>query len=120
MSRGFQAQKVESGDLYQVSSNNLWSTGENNKSETKDEYGRRISKRVNFNLGEILEIRYPYQWHVRTEDGKYFHIKPEDLEEHCKPYGKIKGDVKSANNKSLEDILKEKLFDKAILCVVTE
>ncbi len=118
--KAFQTTKVEVGDLYKVSTDDLWSSGESHNGKGCDDFGRTVKSLVNFKQGEIIEIRYAYQWHIRTSDNKYFHILPEKLVEHCMPFGKIKEDIRSMNNHNLKEIIDNQLFDKAVLCVVVD
>lgn len=107
---------VKVGDLYQVCTEDFWCTTNKNQIG-EDDFGRNTKYTINFKLGEIIEIRYAYEWHIRTVDNVYMHVDPSELELNCKPFGRIHSDVSFSNGKNLKEILDEKLYDKAIFCV---
>jgi hypothetical protein len=74
--------------------------------KTDDKSGRYTLIRV----GEKIEIRYPYAWHFRTEDNKYFQAEPEEIKRACSLYGEIIWEVKLENKANLEEILRLKLY----------
>jgi hypothetical protein len=86
--------KIEQGYILEVKKSFLTSCGD---SHTK--------RPVQIQKGEKIEIRYPYQWHFRTEDNEYYHAKPEVLEKNCEPFGIILEEVRWHNKASLSQIL---------------
>ncbi len=62
---------------------------------------------------EFIEIRYPFEWHFRTESSEYAHLYPEDILRYCRLYGKINEDVRFGNRHSLKEIMEQHLY-KAI------
>jgi len=99
--------KIEVGQIWQVIDGDFWS------SEKSRYYSQEFDKRqvrVNFKRGELIEIRYPFAWHLRTVDNIYIHAHPQDILKHCRYYGTIFEDVQQANRKDLKDILREKLY----------
>ena len=95
--------KIEQGQIWEVTKEGFLTSGEHN------DYNRPLSLKI----GEKIEIRYPYQWHFRTEDGNYFHATPEMIVSKCKLLGIIWGKIRWNNNAKLEEILRLKLYDIA-------
>ena len=93
---------VEVGQLYIVTTGSFWTSGKNNK----------FKRSVLLKKGEVIEIRYPYEWHFRTEDNHYFHVNPQVLEKNAVLFGTIWENVRFANRCELEDILKLGLYKK--------
>lgn len=62
--------------------------------------------------GEHIEIRYPYNWHYRTEDNIYMHSTDFDIKKHCVLLGEIDYKVRMNNKATLEEILKLELYTK--------
>lgn len=62
--------------------------------------------------GEKIEIRYPYAWHFRTEDNRYFQADELDILSHCILFGEIWENVKFANRCNLADILRLGLYER--------
>lgn len=96
-------EEVRQGMLLQVVTSNFLTSGENRESG---------SRQVKLKKGEIIEIRYPYAWHFRTEDNLYFHATEEMITKNCILYGKIWENVRSSNKATLEDILRLYLYDR--------
>jgi hypothetical protein len=95
--------KIEVGQIWEVVSDCFFT------SDKKSEYNRPIK----LAKGEKIEIRFPYEWHFRTEDNFYFHAFPEMIFENCKPFGVIMPDVRFNNKANLEEILRLKLYHEA-------
>ena len=101
--------KIEVGQIWEVADENFFATkdlrelGVKNDDRTARFYLRKGSK---------IEIRYPYEWHYRTEDNHYYNSKPEYILGKCKLYGVIDDDVKSKNKARLEEILRIGLYTK--------
>lgn len=93
---------IEQGQLYKVVTDNFVTTGKNNK----------IKRKVFLGKGEIIEIRYPYPWHFRTEDDNYFHAEPEMIEQNCELLGTIYEPVFFANKAKLAEIVSIQLYSK--------
>ena len=64
--------------------------------------------------GEKIEIRFPYEWHFRTEDNVYMQVSEETLLKNCRLFGTIWERVRFNNKASLEEILRIGLYDKAL------
>lgn len=94
--------KVEQGQLWKVISSNFFTSGDYNK----------FKRKIRLKKGEIIEIRFPYEWHFRTEDNHYFHATEETILKNCKIYGKIIDEVAFQNKANLEEILRLRLFRK--------
>jgi len=95
--------KIKVGQLYKVTGDNFITTGAHNT----------INRRVFFKKGEIIEIRFPYEWHFRTEDSSYFNATPETIVDNCEFIGTVYEPVRWDNIASLKDILKLRLYNKA-------
>lgn len=67
-------------------------------------------RQVHIQMGEIIEIRYPYQWHFRTIDNKYFHAKPEMVANNCDYFGSVLEEVRWHNRADLSEILRLRLY----------
>lgn len=79
----------------------FWTTGEDS--------GKRLTK-SKFVKGDIIEIRYPYEWHFRDEQQEYHHAKTVTLTKNCTFYGKIHEEIRFGNKHNLKEILEQKLF----------
>ena len=77
---------------------------------------RALGRKCQFfiHAGERIEIRYPYEWHFRTEDNVYLQADEKTLLTNCKLVGTIWDTVRSGNRASLEEILRIGLYDKAV------
>ena len=62
--------------------------------------------------GEILEIRYPYAWHFRTQSNHYDHASAEVLIKNCSFFGEVKDGIRFANKHDLKQILEQELYHK--------
>jgi len=60
--------------------------------------------------GERIEIRYPYEWHYRTEDNIYLNSSDEDIKKNCVLLGDIDEKVRTGNKAKLEEILRLNLY----------
>ncbi len=94
--------KIEVGQLYKVITDNFITTGKHNN----------IKRRVFLKKGEIIEIRFPSEWHFRTESAEYFNATPEMIRENCKLLGTIYEPVCFANRVNLADIIRLQLYNK--------
>lgn len=81
----------------------FWTSGESRSSGSNSRY-----QKILIESGEKLEVRYPYEWHLRTEDNNYFHISEETLRGSCILFGKIHEDVRFSSSKELSEILRDK------------
>lgn len=70
-----------------------------------------LNRQVKLKKGEKLEIRYPYEWHFRTEDNQYFHCEEVMILQNCKLIGKIWEKIKWQNEAKLDEILRLRLYD---------
>lgn len=67
---------------------------------------------VNLIKEEYIEIRYPFEWHFRTEDNQYFNATAAHIQDNCKFVGVIWSNVQQSSDATLADILRLKLYDK--------
>lgn len=96
---------VEVGQLW-VAVESFFSSGESNRK------GKRRCK-IEILLGEVIEVRYPYVWQMRTRgDNEYFHISETDLLEKCIHYADIDKEARFNNKHTLSAILEQNLFKK--------
>jgi len=91
---------MKQNEIYEVVTDNFLTSGESNKTKRP----LKIFK------GEKIEIRYPYDWHFRTEKNEYFHAKEEEILKNCKLIGVINEKIAWENLASLEEILRLKLY----------
>jgi len=94
--------KMEVGNIYEVITDYFFTSGESN------EYKRPIKLKK----GEKIEIRYPYEWHFRTEDDNYFHADVEMIDKNCELLGKVSPSIRFENKANLEEILRLNLYVK--------
>jgi len=94
--------EIKVGQIWEVTTDCFFTSGESNK------YNRRI----NLKSGEKIEIRYPYEWHFRTEDSHYFHAARQMIIDNCILFGTIWEKVRWQNNAKLSEILRLRLYDK--------
>ena len=87
----------------------IWKVKDSHFRTTKSD-PKRIPRVVLLNKGEFIEIRYPYEWHFRTADNKYYHAKPETFYKHAEHVATIYEEVRFGNRVELADILKHQLF----------
>jgi len=95
---------IEVGQLYIVDKP-FWTSGDTS------EYGNNIKRKMA--KGDIIEIRYPYEWHFRTVNNQYDHARTKTLAKYCTFYGKIHENVRFNNGRKLSEILAEELYIKA-------
>lgn len=95
--------KIEVGQIWQVCTEDFWSSGEHQKID-----GRKVA--MNLKNGEYIEIRFPYDWHFRTVDDKYDHATEKEILKNCRLIGHIFENTRRANNKKLQSILSENLY----------
>lgn len=69
-------------------------------------------RRVVVDEGEIVEFRYHYGIHFRTDDGLYLYLDEKEFYENFTPYGLIWEKIKWHNTASLSEILRLKLYDE--------
>jgi len=93
--------KIAVGQIYIVESDNFTTSGRSNK------FGRPITLKKN----ELIEIRYPFNWHFRTLDNHYLHAESEDIKQHCRLFAVIWSDVRFNNKCNLSDIINLSLCD---------
>lgn len=91
---------IKQGNIYIVTTDNFF---------TSSKGGERS---VHIQKGELIEIRYPYEWHFRTIDNKYFHAEPEVILVNCELFGIIWDNVNFGNNCNLSDIVNLELFHR--------
>ena len=91
--------KIEQGYILNVKNPFLTSCGD---SDTK--------RPVQIQKGEKIEVRYPYEWHFRTEDNEYYHAEPKVLEENCDILGIVLKEVQWQNKANLAQILELHLY----------
>ena len=96
--------KIEQGMLLIVK-RGFWTSGDNSDG------GFRCKRFMP--KGEILEIRYPYEWHFRTSSNIYDHAPAKKLMANCEFFGYIKKDIRFENKHQLKSILEEKLYHSA-------
>lgn len=96
--------RISVGQLYKVD-RSFWTSGEHTSDGLRTK--RYITK------GSIIEIRYPYEWHFRTEGNVYCHAKPEALIKYCTFFGKIHEDVRFNNKHKLKEIIEDGLYTPA-------
>lgn len=94
---------IEVGMLIKVDKG-FWTSGDKNSHGFKS--------KIFIPKGEILEIRYPYQWHFRTQSNYYDHASAEVLVKNCSFFGAVKSDIRFENKHSLSEILEQELYHK--------
>jgi hypothetical protein len=63
-------------------------------------------------VNEIIEIRYPYEWHFRNTRGDYFQASEADIRKHTKFFGYVDEKIKFNNSHTLADILIKELYSE--------
>lgn len=101
--------KIEKAQIWQVATNEFWSTGKYEFYNIDDKNITRKLK-INFNLYEYIEIRYQTSWYIRTVDNVYIHVDENELLKHCRLIGYIKESIWIKNKHSLKEILEQKLY----------
>jgi len=96
--------EITQGQIWEVVTETFFTSG-------IDDKHRRPTKLAK---GEKIEIRYPYAWHFRTEDGFYLHATPEMIIENCKLFGVIWEKVRWQNCAKLKEILSLRLYEPAL------
>lgn len=92
--------KVEVGQIYKVLAGGLITTNE----------GNDLKRRVIIEAGELIEIRYPYEWHFRTQDNQYYHVEKGNMLKNCKLFGKVIEQVRFNGKANLDEIIRLKLY----------
>ena len=57
-----------------------------------------------------IEIRFPFEWHFRTEENEYFHNTPEEIHDKCIFLGTIDEEIRFNNKHKLKEILELNLY----------
>lgn len=70
-----------------------------------------FERKVLIEEGEVVEFRYHYPVHFRTQDNIYCVLDEKTFYEFFEPYGKIYNLVRFANKCELKDILEHELFE---------
>jgi len=101
---------VKVGYLYKVITDNFKDSGKH------DDFKNPVEKSIP--KGYILEIRYPFEWHFRTNkpykegcSNCWGHSCQKEIIENCKLIGQVNSIIQ-ANRSDLSDILENNLFDK--------
>ena len=93
--------KIEQGMLLLVK-RGFWTSG--HKTDGGFKCKRFIPK------GDVLEIRYPYEWHFRTSNDTYDHATTNKLSANCDFFGYVKSEINFQNKHSLRQILDDGLY----------
>ena len=94
--------EIKVGQIYEVVTENF----------LVDKDKKWFNRNVKLDLGEKIEIRFPFAWNFRTVDNNYFHATPEMIKLNCVLLGTIWENVRSGNEATLEEILRIKLYDR--------
>ena len=101
---------IKQGQIW-LAMSSFWSTGERLQFNRSFEKARRC--RIEIKKSEFLEVRYAYEWHLRTEDNIYFHVLPKTILDNCLLFGQIYETVDFENKTKLNEIMKKGLYDLA-------
>ena len=71
-----------------------------------------IKRKIQLEVGEIIEIRFPYAWHFRTIDNVYLQADEDVLAVNTKAYGRVWENVAFRNQCNLKIILDNNLYEK--------
>ena len=93
---------IRQGQIWRVDTNFFQTSGKSNS----------FKRPILLTKNELIEIRYPFDWHFRTLDNNYWHAETDEILKHCKPFGIIWSKVRSRNNCNLSEIVSLGLFDK--------
>ena len=93
--------KIEVGQIWEVITDNFLTSGDDDK---------KNSRQLKIYKGEKIEIRYPYEWHFRTEKNEYYHAKSEMIINNCALFGIIKPEINRNNKAKLEEIIRLELY----------
>jgi len=97
---------IKQGQILKIVTDNFTTSGEDTLE--KKYLGNRA---VLLRKHELIEIRYAYEWHFRTEDAIYFHATPEMIASNCEIFGVVDEKIEFNNNASLEEILRLGLYE---------
>lgn len=102
--------EIKVGQIWQVIDDEFWSSERSDSShKLREEYEKRTIM-INLKRGELIEIRYPTEWHYRTIDNLYLHSEPIDILKHCRLYGIINEDIRFNNRLKLKEILEQRVY----------
>ena len=73
--------------------------------------GKDIYKRKYIKEGELIEFRFAHSAHCRDIEDDYWMIDTVVLAFKCKPFGRIREDIRFANNLKLKDIIEHQHID---------
>jgi hypothetical protein len=99
--------EIKVGQIWKVTTDTFYTSKLNEKRPDK------IKRQTKLNNGEFIEIRYPFDWHFRTEDNEYFHAEPDMIYQNCMYIGEILQEVQFGNKANLEEIIRLKLYRPA-------
>ncbi len=80
---------------------------------TKNNPMDSFTGKVKIKKGQVIELRFQYQWNFRTECDTYCNASTETLIKNCSFLGDIHEDVRFGNRTKLSEILKCELYHKA-------
>jgi hypothetical protein len=96
--------EIKVGQIWKVTTETFYTSTKNEKRLGKTKRQTRL------NNGEYIEIRYPFEWHFRTEDNEYFHAEPDMIYQNCVYAGEILQEVQFKNKANLEEIMRLELY----------
>ncbi len=94
-------EKIKVGQVWVVKTDNFKTSGRSNE----------FKRPVLLGKNELIEIRYPFEWHFRTLDDHYWHSEAKDILENCEIFGNIWRNVRFSNHCSLSEIINLSLLD---------
>ena len=92
--------EIAVGKIFEITTDNFYTSGENNT----------FRRPVHLSKHEVIEIRYPYDWHFRTMDNHYFHATAKMIKGNCVLFGVILSEVRWQNNANLDEIIRLHLY----------
>jgi len=102
---------IRQGQLWKVTTNELCGKIDVRKECEHCGHKTTVTERVRLKENDIIEIRYPYEWHFRTEDNRYIQAEPDVILNNAVLFGIVNEQVKFNNRHNLKEILEQKLYE---------
>ena len=109
---------IRQGQLWKVTTNELCGNIRVRKECKHCGNITSITERVRLKEGDIIEIRYPYAWHFRTEDDRYIQAEPEVIRNNATLIGEVNEQTRFNNMHKLSEILERKLYTPLSLSLI--
>lgn len=108
---GAQLQVIRQGQIWEVVNDGLIGNRDKWEKCAHCQQGYKIYLHEKIPVGMKIEIRFPYAWHYRTEENKYYQSDEDEILKYCRLVGNVREDIKWNNRHNLDEILQQGLWN---------